>query len=94
MRHEGAQVAFKVLDAQGRVLAVADQTAAWHAYPESAPSPFLTLTFSAPTAIQVGNVGGGPEGGGNAWLRLSLALASLGLAGAVAGFALRRRLNR
>jgi len=90
---EGAQITFKLLDAQGRVLAVADQTAAWHAYPESPPNPFLPLTFSPPASIHVGNVGDGPDDGDSPWARLSLALAVLGLASSIGGFALRRRLR-
>lgn len=91
---EGAQVAFKLLDAQGRVVSVADETAAWHSYPESIPSAFLTLTFSPATSIRVGNVGDGPGSGGNPWLRLPVGLALLGLASGIGGFALRRRTTK
>ncbi len=90
----GAEIVFKLLDAQGNVVGVASQTARWYAWTGDYDQwQEVNLTFGPPTSIHMGNVGGGPESG-NAWLRLSLALASLGLAGAVGGFALRRRLNR
>lgn len=51
----------------------------------------LDLTFGPVGGVTVGSMGGGTRSGVNAWARLSLLLASLGLVGSIAGFALRKR---
>ncbi len=92
---EGSQITFKLFDSQGNLIGMANEKGTWHAWDGVGDHlQQLTLTFGSATSVRVGNVGGGPEGGGNARLSLALALASLGLAGAVAFVALRRRLNR
>ncbi len=91
---EGSQITFKLFDSQGNLIGTANEKGTWHAWDGVGDDvQGLNLTFGSAASIHMGNVGGGPESG-NAWLRLSLALASLGPAGAVAGFALRRRLKR
>lgn len=90
---EGSEVAFKIVDTRGNVLAIANEKAIWHAWDGVSDPQQLNLTFGPAGGIKVGNTGTGDASGdeGGAWGRLSLVLASLGLAGGVAGFALRRR---
>jgi hypothetical protein len=91
---EGAQITFKLLDAQGNVIAVAQEKGIWHAWDGVAASQQLNLTM-APVggpSIKIGNVGaGGSQQSGTLWREMSLVLAALGLGGVAAGAALRRR---
>jgi len=88
---EGAPITFKLLDTHGNVIATANENGLWHAWDGGVSSAQqLNLTFAPATSIHVGNVGDGPRGS-HPWLRLSLALASLGLASGIGGLALRRR---
>jgi len=92
---EGSQVTFKLLDAQGNVIAVARETGTWHAWDgESyATAQQVNLTFgpAGGVAMPGTGTGGGPQRAAAPWGPLALALASLGLAGGIAALALRRR---
>jgi hypothetical protein len=90
---EGAHVIFKLLDAQGNVIAVANETATWHAWDGVSDPQQLNLTFGPAGVITTPNTGtgDGPEQATAPWGHLALALASLGLTGGVAALALRRR---
>jgi hypothetical protein len=90
---EGAQVSFKLLDAQGNVIAVARETGTWHAWDGVSAPQQLNLTFGPPGFITMPGTGtgGGPQRAAAPWGPLALALASLGLAGGIAALALRRR---
>ncbi len=90
---EGAQVAFKLVDAQGNVLATANQTGIWHAWDGVSPLPKLDLTFGPASGIKMGNTGtgDGPQGGADAWGTVAIALWGVGLGGIAAGVALRRK---
>ncbi len=90
---EGAQVIFKLLDAQGNVIAVANEKGTWHAWDGVSDLQHLDLTFGPAGGITVGGVGtGGSQGSGAAlWRELSLVLAAMGLGGIAAGFAVQRR---
>ncbi len=89
---EGAPINFKLVDSQGNVVSVANETATWHAWDGSvSDAQQLNLTFGASTSIRVGSVGEGPESSESPWLRLSVGLALLGLASGIGAFALRRR---
>jgi len=89
---EGAQVSFKLLDAQGNVIAVANEKGIWHAW-DGHQAQQLNLTFGPVGGIRVGNIGtgDGSDGEGSAWGRLSILLGFVGVAGAALGLALRRR---
>ena len=90
---EGAQITFKLVDAQGNVIAVAAEKGVWHAW-GGHDSQQLNLTM-APVggpSIKIGNVGtGGSQHSGTLWRKLSLVLAAVGLGGVSAGSALRKR---
>ncbi len=90
---EGSQITFKALDAQGNVIAVANEKATWHAWDGVSDVQHLDLTFGPAGGITVPNTGtgDGPGSGGNPWLRLSIGLALAGLASGICGLALRRR---
>jgi hypothetical protein len=91
---EGSQVTFKLLDAQGNVIAVAKEKGIWHVWDgESHASPqILSLTFGPAGGVTMPGTGtgDGPERATAPWGPLALALASLGLTGGIA-LAFRRR---
>jgi len=89
---EGSQVTFKLLDAQGNVLAVAKEKGVWHAWDGVAEPQSLRLTFGSGVGITVGNTGTGDASGGegSAWGRLSILLGFVGLTGVALGLAVRR----
>jgi len=90
---EGSQITFKLLDAEGNVVAVANQTAAWYAWDGNYDhAPRLNLTFTPAGGIKMPGTGTGDVSPGEAsvWGWLTLLLALVGLASA-AGLALRRR---
>jgi len=90
---EGSQVAFKLLDAQGNVIAVANEKGTWHAWDGVSDPQRLDLTFGPATVITMPGTGTG-DGAERAtipWGPLALALASLGLAGGMAALRVRRR---
>lgn len=90
---EGSQITFKLLDAQGNVVAVANEKTTWHAWDGISKPQLLRLTFGQASGIRLGIVGtGGPQGGGNWPAATVLALA--GLTALVAGAALRKRESR
>jgi hypothetical protein len=90
---EGSQITFKLLDAQGNVIAVANETATWHAWDGISEPQTLRLTFGPAGGITMPGtgMGGGPAQAAAPWGPLALALASLGLAGGIAALAVRRR---
>ena len=92
---EGSQITFKLLDAQGNVVAIARETGIWHAWDgESyATAQRLNLTFEPAGFVTMPSTGtgDGPEQATAPWGPLALALASLGLTGGIAALALRRR---
>lgn len=96
---EGAEITFKLLDAQGNVLGVAREKGIWRSWrgPEDARS--VQLTFGAGNGggatIRVGRVGtGGPASAGFPWGEAAVALAVAGFAATAAAVALRRRVLR
>jgi hypothetical protein len=95
---EGVEVAFKVLDAQGNVIAVAKEKGVWHVWDGTGGGQTLDLTLVPVdrTGIKLGNVGtGGSQASGTAdWRDVSLVLGAIGLGGIAAGAALRRRAIR
>jgi hypothetical protein len=89
---EGSQITFKLLDAQGNVVAVANERAIWHAWDGVSDPQRLALTFGPAGGITLPGTGTGhgPERAAALWGPLALALTSLGLAGGIA-LAFRRR---
>lgn len=87
---DGLQITFKLLDAQGNVIAVANQTATWHAWDGVSDPQQLDLTFGPANLITMPGTGDG-DASGAPWARLPVALGLVGLAGAALGLALRRR---
>ena len=93
---EGAEITFKLLDAQGNVIAVAREKGVWHAWDGVSPPQQLNLTMvpvGAPE-VTVVSVGDAPsqEIEDRPW-SVSTALAAIGLAVIAAGVALRRRVR-
>jgi hypothetical protein len=86
---EGSQVTFKLLDAQGNVVAVANEKGTWHAWDGVSELQQLNLTFGPRGVITMPGTGTGD--GTNAWRTVAIGLASLGMAGAGLGLALRKR---
>jgi hypothetical protein len=89
---EGSVVTFKLLDAQGNVVAVANQTGIWHAWDGVSEPQQLNLTFGPAGVITMPGTGTGQgwHRGGSVWGQLSLMLGCVGLAGAATGLAFRR----
>lgn len=89
---EGAEVTFKLLDAQGNVVAVAKEKGTWHAWDGMSDPQLLNLTFEPAGGITMPGTGTGDEAGRAAsWGHLAVALASVGMAGGIAAAAFRRR---
>jgi len=90
---EGSQVTFKLVDAQGSVTGVANQTGIWHAWDAVSDPQKLSLTFTPGGGITMPatGMGDGPDGEGSVWGQVSLVLGFVGLTGAALGLALRRR---
>lgn len=96
---EGSEIAFKVLDAQGKVVAVAKEKGIWHAWDGRSGPQQLNLTMvpvgGGGATIKIGNVGtGGSRSSNPPWLCAAAALTAAGLAATAAGVALRRRVIR
>lgn len=93
---EGAEITFKLLDAQGNVIAVAREKGTWHAWDGSSPPQQLNLTMVpvGTPEVTVVSVGDAPAQSGKGQLRsVWMALAALGLAGVATGAELRRRVR-
>ena len=92
--YEGAPITFKLVDAQGNILATAGQKGVWHAW-DGTPATFesLNLTLVTPSGIRVGSVGTGDsrESGGTRAGVVALGLALAGLATLATGATLRKR---
>lgn len=91
---KGSPITFKLLDAQGNVVAIANQTATWYAWDGNYDhAPRLNLTFTLAGGIMMSGTGTGdaPDGGGSAWGTLSVLLGFVGLTVAATGLALRKR---
>lgn len=90
---EGSQVTFKLLDAQGNVVAVANEKGTWHAWDGLSDPQQVNLTFGPAGGIAMPNTGtgDGPDGEGSVWSGLSVLLGFASLTGAATGLALRRR---
>ena len=91
---EGAQVTFKILDAQGNVVAVANETGTWHAWDGINEPPPLNLTFGAGGGSGAGLPNTGTRDGfgeGLLWATLALLLGTLGFVATAFGLVLRRR---
>ena len=91
---EGAELTFKLMDAQNNVIAVAREKGVWHAWGGVSPPQQLNLTLVAVAAPKVTLVSVGDaswQGGEGRWWIASVALAAFGLAGIAVGAALRRR---
>ena len=91
---EGAQVMFKLLDAQGNVIAVAQEKGTWHVYDGVEGFQDLDLTMVPVGGITLGNVGSGPGAGTEMAPWVGLAPAALGLSGIATGAMLRKRAAR
>jgi hypothetical protein len=91
---EGAQVTFKLLDAQGNVIAVAQEKGIWHVFDGVEGFQELDLTMIPVGGITLGNVGSGPDTTTDKTPWVGVALAALGLSGIAAGAALRKRAAR
>lgn len=89
---EGSEITFKFVDAQGNVVATANEKGVWHAWDGTPPPQQLNLTFAPTRGIKLGNVGDGtsqtsdsdPSG-----LPI-ITLFALGLIGLATGATLRR----
>lgn len=90
---EGAQITFKLLDAQGNVAGVAREKGNWHAWGGLSGPQQLDLTFGPAGSITMPGTGSGGASldGGTPWARLPVVLELVGLAAAALGLALRRR---
>ena len=91
---EGAEVTSKLLDAQGNVIAVAEEKGIWHVWDGVSSIQRINLTMIPVGGITLGNVGSGPGTGADKAPWVGVALAALGLSGIAVGFALRRRAAR
>ncbi len=94
---EGSQIAFKLLDAQGDVVATAQETGVWHAWDGGVSSAQqLNLTFVPASGMKMGTVGtgAGSQGIAKDWGALAIALCGVGLGGIGAGVALRGKTTR
>lgn len=92
---EGAQITFKILDAQGNVIAVANEKATWHAWDGVAEQQRVDLTFGPTGGIAMPGTGTGSGSTGQATRTLlSLGLASLALIGGAVALAFRRATTR
>ena len=88
---EGAAVTFKLLDAQGNVVAMAQEKGTWHVFDGVEGFQELDLTLIPVGGIRAGNVGSGPGTTTDKTPWIGVALAALGLSGIAAGAMLRKR---
>jgi len=95
---EGAQITFKLLDAEGNVTTslvpvIAENRALWHAWDGISPPQAVNLMMAPAGGIKIGNVGTGESqrNGTALWKEMALVLAAMGLGGVAVGSALRRR---
>jgi hypothetical protein len=94
---EGAQVTFKLLDAQGNVIAVANEKATWHAWDAVFEHiQRLDLTFGPAAVITMPGTGMGDalRSATSAFATLVVALSGIGLVGVATGAALDLMLRR
>jgi len=88
---EGSQVTFKLLDAQGNVIAVARETGTWHAWDGVSDLQHLDLTFGPAGVITMPGTGDGPPRDANGFGALAIAFSGVGVAAVAMGAVMRRR---
>ena len=90
---EGAEVTFKIVDAQGSVIAVANEKGVWHVWDEELePSQLLNLTFSTGSGITMPGTGAGDGADEESlWSSLAVLLVLVGLGSAAIGLVFRRQ---
>jgi len=90
---EGSIITFKLLDAQGNVIGVANQTADWHAWDGISDPQRLDLTFGPGTVITMPGTGTGDglRRDASAFAALAIALSGIGLVGVATAAALRKK---
>jgi hypothetical protein len=84
-------VTFRLLDAQGNLIGVDNQTVVWHAWDGVSASQQLNLTFGPATTIAMPGIGDGPPGDATTFATLAIALSGIGLAGVATAAALRKK---
>lgn len=91
---ESAEVTFKLLDGQGKLIAVAPEKGVWHAWDGESQLPRLDLTMVR-TNIRMPPTGDGPTAGDPDWSwRIVLALVFPGIGLVCAGGVLRRACSK
>jgi len=92
--YEGALIAYKLLDPNGNVIAVARENGVWHAWDGRRDSQQLFLTM-VPGDIKISSVGtGASQGGGGVPRGLVLGLALVGVTTLATGMRLLKRVAR
>ena len=89
---EDTLVTFKLLDATGNIIAVANQKGTWHAWDGISDPQRLDLTFG-PAAITMPGTGTGdrPRPDATTFATLAIALSGIGLVGLATAAALRKQ---
>jgi len=90
---EGALITFKILDAQGNIIASANEKGVWHAWDGISDLQRLDLTIGPAGGTKIGNVGtgDGSQEGTSLWGFVAVGLGAAGLTGMAIGTALKRK---